>query len=145
MDGGDVLVAGRTMFVGASSRTNAEGIEQIRRLVEHFGYSLTVVEVTGCLHLKSAVTPLTDEMLLINPRWAPADVFDGFALVHVHADEPAAANIVRIGRHFLYSAGYPRTLDLLVKRGLEVTTVDVSEIAKAEGAVTCCSLILETA
>jgi dimethylargininase len=143
MDGGDVLVAGRSIFVGASSRTNADGIEQLRRLVEYFGYSLKAVSVNGCLHLKSAVTAVTDDVLLINRRWAPAEAFAGFALVDVHPAEPSAANIVRVGGRLLYSAGFPRTLELLVQRGLPVTTVDVGEIAKAEGAVTCCSLILE--
>jgi dimethylargininase len=143
MDGGDVLVAGRSIFVGASSRTSAEGIEQLRRLVEYFGYSLKVVTVTGCLHLKSAVTALTDDTLLINTNWAPADAFAGFTLVQVHRDEPMGANIARVRDRLLYSAAFPRTLDLLVSRGLPVRTVDVSEIAKAEGAVTCCSLIIE--
>jgi dimethylargininase len=145
MDGGDVLVAGRTVFVGASSRTNADGIDQMRRLVEYFGYSLQVVEVRGCLHLKSAVTALAGDALLINPRWAPADAFAGFDLVEVDANEPSAANIVRVGSSLLYSDGFPRTLARLATRGLAVTTVDVGEMAKAEGAVTCCSVMFESA
>jgi len=143
MDGGDVLVVGRSIFVGATSRTNPEGIDQLRRLVEYFGYSLHVVDVRGTLHLKSAVTALAGGALLINRRFVPDGAFDGFDLIDVHPDEPSAANILRIGKGHLYSDAFPLTLDRLAARGLAVTTIDVSELAKAEGGVTCCSLIFE--
>jgi dimethylargininase len=141
MDGGDVMVIGRTMFAGASSRTNYAGIEQLRRIVAPFRYEVRVAAVTGCLHLKSAVTAVNDETLLINQAWAPAGTFTGFDLVNVDPGEAAAANVVRVGNRLLYSAGFPRTRERLERRGFDVTAVDVSEIAKAEGAVTCCSVI----
>jgi dimethylargininase len=143
MDGGDVLLIGRSMFIGLSSRTNESGIEQIEKLVAPFGYVVRRVAVQGCLHLKSAVTALGDTALLINREWAPPDAFSEFELIDVDPDEPTAANVVRIDGRLLYSAAFPRTLERLERRGLPVTTVDVSEIAKAEGAVTCCSLIFK--
>ena len=144
MDGGDVLVVGRRIFVGATSRTNAEALDQFRQIVEYFGYTMTVVEVRGCLHLKSAVTAVSDDVLLLNRGWVPDHAFDGFALIDVHPQEPSAANIVRVGNRLLYSAAFPWTLERLKQSTTEVTTVDVSELAKAEGAVTCCSLIMRT-
>ena len=141
MDGGDVMVVDRAIFVGTSNRTNLPGIEQLRQMVAPLGYALHPVSVSGCLHLKSAVTALDEATLLINPSWARADQFRGFAFIEVDDTEPTAANIVRVGPHLIYSAGFPRTLGKLQERGYEVTAVDVSEIAKAEGAVTCCSLI----
>jgi dimethylargininase len=141
LDGGDVLVVGRAVFVGATARTNVPGTEQLRRILEHFGYATQVIDVdaAGCLHLKSAVTALSDDTLLINPRWAPAKAFANYRLIEVDPAEPGGANIVRVGEQLLYSDAFPRTLARL---GRPVTTVDVSEIAKAEGAVTCCSLIV---
>jgi dimethylargininase len=144
MDGGDVLVVGRQMFVGATSRTNADGHEQLRRIVEYFGYTITVVEVRGCLHLKSAVTAISDDVLLVNRAWVPDSAFKDFELVDVHPSEPSAANVVRVGSRLLYSAAFPWTLERLRGRNLQVTTVDVGELAKAEGAVTCCSVIMNT-
>jgi dimethylargininase len=144
LDGGDVLVAGRSVFVGSSTRTNDAGIEQLRRLVEYFAYSLQTVDVRRCLHLKSAVTALSEEALLMNREWVQPDVFAGLDIVDVHPDEPWGANIVRVNGRLLYAAAFPRTRDLLERRGYGVRTVDVSEIAKAEGAVTCCSLIFES-
>jgi dimethylargininase len=143
MDGGDVLVVGRAIFVGASTRTNLAGIGQLREIVAPLGYALHPAGVGGCLHLKSAVTALDDETILINRAWAREADFQGFALVDVDPAEPSAANIVRVGRRLLYSAAFPRTAERIARRGYDVTTVDVSEIAKAEGAVTCCSLIVE--
>jgi dimethylargininase len=143
MDGGDVLVVGRKIFVGATSRTNAEARDQFRKVVEYFGYSMTVVEVRGCLHLKSAVTAVSDDVLLVNRSWISVDAFEEFDLVDVHPVEPSAANIVRVGRRLLYSAAFPWTLERLKNAAPDVTTVDVSEIAKAEGGVTCCSLIMK--
>ena len=144
LDGGDVLVAGRSVFVGSSTRTNGAGIEQLRRLVEYFAYSLQTVEVRGCLHLKSAVTTLNESSLLMNRDWVQPGAFAGLDIVDVHPDEPRGANIARVNGRLLYAAAFPRTRDLLESRGFGVTTVDVSEIAKAEGAVTCCSLIFES-
>jgi dimethylargininase len=144
LDGGDVFVAGRSVFVGSSTRTNNAGIEQLRRVVEYFAYSLQMVDVRGCLHLKSAVTPLSEGALLMNRDWVQPDAFAGLDIVGVHPDEPWGANIARVNGRLLYAAAFPRTRDLLERRGYGVTTVDVSEIAKAEGAVTCCSLIFES-
>jgi dimethylargininase len=144
MDGGDVLVVGRRLFVGATSRTNAEALDQFRQIVEYFGYTMTVVEVHGCLHLKSAVTSVADDALLVNRGWVSDSAFAEFQLIDVHPREPAAANVVRVGSRLLYSAAFPWTLERLTNCVSDVTTVDVSELAKAEGAVTCCSLIMKT-
>jgi dimethylargininase len=142
LDGGDVMVVGRSIFVGASSRTNEAGLEQFRAIVEYFGYAMTVIEVRGCLHLKSAVSAAGEDTLLVNPRWVPAERFERYNLVPVDPEEPTAANVVRLHDDLVCSAAYPRTLERLVHAGAQVTTVDVSELAKAEGAVTCCSLIM---
>jgi dimethylargininase len=144
IDGGDVLVVGRAVFVGTGGRTNAEAVAQMGRALAPFGYDVRSVHVSGCLHLKSAVTALDDETLLINRRWAPAGAFSGFALVDVHDLEPAGANVLRVANKLLYAAAFPRTCDLLVTRGFHVGTVDLSELAKAEGAVTCCSILLRS-
>ena len=141
VDGGDVLVVGRSIFVGRTSRTNDAGIGQLRAAVASHGYTVVPASVRGCLHLKSAVTALDDGTLLANRQWIAEDEFADFNLVDVHPDEPMAANIVRVGRDLLYAEAFPRTLERVQRLGYLVTTVDVGEIAKAEGAVTCCSLI----
>jgi dimethylargininase len=141
IDGGDVLVVGRSVFVGRTGRTNDSGIEQLRTSLAPHGYTVASRSVRSCLHLKSAITALDDRTLLVNRRWIADGEFPSFDLVDVDPAEPTGANIVRVGNRLLYAAAFPRTLERLTDRGYDVTTVDVSEIAKAEGAVTCCSLI----
>ena len=141
VDGGDVLVVGKKMFVGASDRTNAAGAAQLRDLVAHWGYAVETVPVSGCLHLKSAVTAVSKDTLLINPAWVSPDSFAGFTLIEVDADEPYAANALAVGGKVIYPTAFPRTRSRLERHHLSVEAVDVDELAKAEGGVTCCSLI----
>ena len=143
VDGGDVLVVDKAVFVGLSNRTNASGIQQMRALVEPFGYTVHPVEIRGCLHLKSAVTAVSATQLLANPEWLPDGAFKAFDIIEVAPAEPYGANALLVGDAVVYPTAFPRTLDCLVSRGIDVRTVDVGELAKAEGAVTCCSLIFE--
>lgn len=144
LDGGDVLRAGRRIFVGVSTRTNRDGVAQLRRLTAPFGYTVTEVIVGGCLHLKSAVTAASDSVLVVNPDWLPADAFREFERVAVHPAEPAAANVLRLHDRLIVASAYPRTAERLAARGFRVVAVDAGELAKAEGAVTCCSVIVES-
>jgi dimethylargininase len=144
MDGGDVLTFGRRVLVGASTRTNADAIAQLRRLLEPHGYRVDAVDVRGCLHLKSAVTAVGDNLLLINRSLVPNTAFAGCEFVDVDEREPMAANAVRLRDRLIYPTTFPRTAERLATRGLNVVTVDVTELQKAEGAVTCCSVIVSS-
>jgi dimethylargininase len=141
LEGGDVIVAGRSVFAGLSRRTNAAGVEQLRRIVAQYGYSCIAAPVHGCLHLKSAASAASPQVLVVNPEWIDARLFSEFDVVAVDPREPGAANVLRIGAGVLCAAACPRTMRRLEEKGLQVVGVDVSELAKAEGAVTCCSLV----
>ena len=141
LDGGDVMVVDRALFVGRSERTNMTGIRQLRDALRRYGYTVQAVPVRGCLHLKTAVTSLGDGRLLINRGWVPGDSFAEYELIEVDADEPFAANALRVGDRVVYPADFPRTRERLEAAGLDVATVPADELAKAEGAVTCCSLV----
>ena len=144
LDGGDVLVVGRRLFAGRSTRTNDSGIEQLRAAAARHGYTTEAVDVRGCLHLKSAVTVVDDDALLVNPDWIPTRVFDEFNCVAVDPAEPLAANALRVESRIVYPESFPATCDRLERYGFSVQRVDVSELQKAEGAVTCCSLVFRT-
>jgi dimethylargininase len=145
LDGGDVLSVGRTLYVGESSRSNADGMRQLQELVDDFGYRVQPVPIRGCLHLKSAVTAPRDDTLLLQPEWVDAASFPGFRIVDVDPGEEHAANVLRIGDGVVMPDCFPRTAQRLREAGIDVTTVDVSELQKAEGATTCCSLVFEAA
>lgn len=143
LDGGDVLLIGRVLYVGASERSNRSGIEQLAEIVAIHGYQVRVAPVHGCLHLKSAVTQVGEGTLLMNPAFTSIECFEGLELLEVDPLEPLGANALLLGETVLYPAGYPRTRRRMEGKGLQVRTVDVSELRKAEGGVTCCALILE--
>ena len=141
VDGGDVLVVGRAIFVGRSTRTNAEGVAQLARIVEPHGYSVQAVDVSSCLHLKSAATAVALGTVLLNPDWVDARAFRAFELIEVDPAEPLAANALDVAGTLVYAAAFPRTRARLERSGRAVRVIDMSELAKAEGAVTCCSLV----
>jgi dimethylargininase len=142
LDGGDVLRLGRRIFVGVSGRTNGAAITQLGAALAPFGYTVEAVPVHGCLHLKSAVTQVAPDVVLVNPAWVNPAAFTGFTPIRVHPGEPFAANALLLGGAVVYPEAFPATAAALARSGVALATVDVSELAKAEGAVTCCSLIL---
>jgi dimethylargininase len=142
LDGGDVLRVGRTLFVGLSARTNAAGVAALGDVIRPYGYRIHPVPVTGCLHLQTAVTALDDATLLINPAWVDVGHFRGLELIAIPGEEPCAANVARVCETIVAAAAHPRTADLIRRRGFTVRTVDLSEFAKAEGGVTCLSLLI---
>jgi dimethylargininase len=143
LDGGDVLRLGKTVYVGLSTRTNEDGARQLAHHLGHFGYTVRCVETAACLHLKSAATALEADRVLCNPAWVDASVFAGADIVHVAPGEPHAANVLAIGHALVCAAAHERTIADLRGRGYTVSVVDVSELAKAEAGVTCCSLLIE--
>jgi len=142
LDGGDVLRLGRRIFVGVSGRSNEAGIEQLRAVAWPYGYSVTAVPVWGCLHLKSAITQVGPDTVLVNPAWVDAAVFGAVRVIEIDPTEPYAANGVLVGSTLIYPASFPRTRARLEGAGIALRVVDVSELQKAEGAVTCCSVIV---
>ncbi len=144
LDGGDVVRLGRAVYVGHSSRTNVDGIAQLQMLLKPWHYRVVPVDVTGCLHLKSALTAVGDNRLLINRRWTNASAFEGNELIDVAVDEPFGANALLVRDSVIYPSHFPRTTERLERAGIHVIRTTCSEIAKAEGAVTCCSLVFES-
>jgi dimethylargininase len=142
LDGGDVLCVGRDVYVGVSGRTNGEAVRQLRGLIAPHGYRVQTVQTHGCLHLKSAATCAADDVLVVNPEWVDAREFIGLTSIAVDPAEPFGANVLRAGDAVLCAASAPRTRARLESRGLHVRSVDVSELARAEGALTCCSLLI---
>lgn len=143
IDGGDVLVTGKELFVGESERTNSDGVEQLGTLLRGHGYTVRSVPLSGCLHLKSAATLCGDDLLLVNPAWVDPALFGRRSIIEVDPSESYAANALRLGEGVIYPSAFPRTRERLAARGIRPHTIDLSELAKAEGAVTCCSLIVD--
>jgi len=137
LDGGDVLQFDKTIFVGLSARTNADGARQLHEFLGAYGYVVKTVDVTGALHLKTAVTRVGRDAVLVNPQWIDRALFD-CDVIEVDPAEPFAANALLAGDTLLCSRAFPRTNARL---GRAVKEIDAGELAKAEGGLTCCSII----
>ena len=133
IDGGDVLVLDEHLYVGITARSNEAALEQLRRLT---GREVTGVRVDGCLHLKSGITRVSRDALLVHRQWIDVTPFAGWTLIDA---EPFGANALLLDDVVIYPRGFPRTLAKLA--GLDVRLVDADELAKAEGGVTCCSIV----
>jgi dimethylargininase len=133
LDGGDVLVLDDRIYVGLSTRTNEAGIVQLRELTRR---EVIPVPMQGALHLKSAITRVSRDSLLVNRAWVDVAPFGGWTLI-----DAAEPNALLIGDVVVYPSAFPETAAVLRSRGIDVRTVDADELAKAEGGVTCCSLV----
>jgi dimethylargininase len=142
IDGGDVLRIGARIYVGRSARSNDAGIEQLRALLASHGYSVAGVRTRECLHLKSAVTAVADDTVLVNPRWLVDDPFAEYRRIEVDPGEEHAANALNVGDVVLYPALFPRTAERLRAAGIDLRLLDLSELQKAEGATTGCSVLV---
>ena len=140
LDGGDVLRIGKTLYVGRSGRSDEAALVQLRAIVTPLGYEVVGVPVLGCLHLKSAITEIGEGVLLANREWVDTGRFGDATIIDVAPGEPSAANALKVGERLIYPSSYPETAARL--SSFDVLYVDASEVIKAEGAVTCCSLIL---
>ena len=145
IEGGDILRLGKKLFVGLTARSNSEGIAQLERIVAPHGYQVFGVPVTGCLHLKSAITSLGKNTLLANRSWFDHSYFNGYDWVDVDPAEPHAANALALAQTIVFPASFERTRARIESRAFHVTPLDISELQKAESGLTCSSLIFEAA
>ena len=143
LEGGDVLRIGRKLFVGLTRRSNAEGIRQLAQILAPYDYEVISVPVTGCLHLKSAVTFLGRKTLLANKAWFDPAVLAKCDFVEVDPAEPQAANALAISDAVILPLSFPKTRVLVESAGFHVTPLDISELQKAEAGLTCSSLLFE--
>jgi dimethylargininase len=143
VEGGDILHVGKKLYVGLTARTNEEGIRQLRKIVDPYGYEVIAVLVTGCLHLKSAVTFLGNNTLLANRYWFDAAPFADYEWIDVDANEPHAGNALALNGSVIFPASFPETRARIEAKNFKVIGLDIAELQKAESGLTCSSLIFE--
>ncbi len=143
LEGGDVLRIGRKLFIGLTQRSNAEGIRQLAAILAPHNYEVIAVPVTGCLHLKSAVTLLGRNTLLANRAWFDTTPLAGHEWIDVDPAEPHAANALALAGTIIFPASFPRTRARIEARGFRVSPLDISELQKAESGLTCSSLLFD--
>ena len=143
LDGGDVLQIGKHFFVGISERTNDEGANQLGSILLKFGYTFTNVNVGPGLHFKSSVNYVGKNSLLITEHFFNNPIFDAYNKILVDKDEEYAANSLFINGTILTPKGFPKTKAKISKIDLPIIELDMSEVQKMDGGLTCLSIRLE--
>jgi dimethylargininase len=142
LDGGDCLRLGRTLYVGRTQRTSAEGIGALAAALPD--HEVIAVDLpASVLHLKCVCSPLGDDRVLLARGTVPAAVFRGADIVWVAEAESYAANAVAIGDTVVAAAGFSQTQEALARAGLHVVPIDTSEMRKADGSLTCLSILVD--
>lgn len=139
LDGGDILRADRHFYIGRSDRTNAEGARQLSAMLSMHGFTTSEIPVAAGLHLKSSVTYIGGNTLLVTPAFS--QYFAAHRMINV-GEEEYAANCVLVNDRILFAAGFPETRDKLMKEGYQIVELDMSEFRKMDGGLTCLSLLM---
>lgn len=143
LDGGDVCQIDNHFLIGISDRTNEDGARQLSNYLEAAGFTSSHVDIRGIdglLHLKSGISYLGENRLLVGDALAGAHEFGGFELIDVPAGEEYAANCVRVNDYLLIAAGFSRVRDKLEALGYNLIEMEMSEFQKMDGGLSCVSL-----
>ncbi len=141
LDAGDVMMVDNDFYVGLTARTNQDGINQLTEIFRPYGYNVIPVPVAEGLHLKSSVSYLEHNNLLITNDLFDNPLFDKFNKILVPDDEKYCANSIWVNETIIVPTGYPKTLEMIKSlKGYKVVTCDTSEIRKLDGGLSCTSL-----
>jgi dimethylargininase len=143
LDGGDICEADNRFFLGLSQRTNEEGARQLAAHLAGEGYTSSVIDVRGMssiLHLKSGISYIGDNTLVVTEEMAGNELFAGYELIRVKGQESYAANCVRVNERVLVAAGYPLLTAELKAHGFDPLELEMSEFQKMDGGLSCLSL-----
>ncbi len=138
LEGGDILVTDHGIFVGESTRTNSDGIRQLRDYLSELRVKSIKIDV---FHLLCACTYLTNRKMLIAPDLVTPESFPGFEFVLIPKEEAFAAEALYLGEgRVLVPSGFPRTSGKLEAAGFKPIEADLSEFYKGDGGVPCLCL-----
>jgi len=139
IDGGDILQTESTVFVGQSQRTNRQAAEALSQFTRK---KIVPVPVHRGPHLKTFASYLGKNVLVIDPTSVDPSAFETFERIEVREEERYAANCLAVGNHVLMPEGFPDLAGSIAEHGFEVIPLAMSEFEKADGGVTCLSLVL---
>jgi len=140
LDGGDVLMIGNRFFIGISERTNPEGAKQLGGILEKYGKTWTTIQVGAGLHFKSSVNYGGKNSILVTRDFTSHAALKGYGKIIVNKEEEYSANTLWINDHLLMPKGFPGTKTKLKRLGLPIIELDVSEMQKMDGGLTCLSI-----
>jgi len=140
IEAGDVMMVGNHYYIGLSHRTNLQGAEQLIELLVKHGHTGSTVALKDVLHLKTGLSYLENNMLVICGEFKSDPIFSGFDHIEIPESESYAANCIWVNDNVIIPAGYPLSKEKISSTGYKVIEVDVSEFKKLDGGLSCLSL-----
>ena len=140
VDAGDILEVESHYFIGISERTNSTGADQLIQILKKYGYSASKIFIKKMLHLKSGISYLGDNTILVNNELADQPEFSDFNRIITDDKESYSANCIRVNDYILFAAGFPKTKSKIEGKKFKVIELDVSEFRKLDGGLSCLSL-----
>lgn len=140
LEGGDVLQIGKQFYVGISTRTNEEGAQQFKEIVEKEGYEATIITLKEFFHLKTGVNYIGNNRVLVAGEFINHPAFEHYERIVIPQEDEYSANCVHVNEYVLIPAGYPETKQKLENLGYKIIEIEMSEFQKHDGGLTCLSL-----
>lgn len=140
IEAGDIMMVGDQFYIGLSERTNESGAKQMIDILEKYELSGTVVPLKEVLHLKTGVSYLENNNLLVAGEFVNSPLFKDFNKIVIDKEESYSANCIWVNDTVLIPKGYPKTKEAIENKGYKVVEVDTSEYRKIDGGLSCLSL-----
>jgi dimethylargininase len=140
VEAGDVMMVEDHYYIGLSERTNFSGASQLIKILDKYGMTGSTISLEKVLHLKSGVSYLGNNNLLVSGEFITKTEFRKFNLILVDDDESYAANSLWINDNVIVPKGFPKTKKKIEELGYKTIEVDVSEFRKLDGGLSCLSL-----
>jgi dimethylargininase len=140
LEAGDVMMTGNHFFIGISNRTNMDGAGQLLMILKRYNLTGSIVRLNKMLHLKSGVSYLENNNMLVSGELFKAEEFRGYNRIFVDDSEAYAANSLWINGKVLVPDGFPETRNKIEQAGYETIALNVSEFRKVDGGLSCLSL-----
>lgn len=140
IEAGDIMMVGNHYYIGLSERTNIQGAEQTIKLLNKYGLSGSTVDLKDVLHLKTGLSYLENNNLVICGEFKSDPIFANYAFIEVPSEESYAANCIWVNDTVIIPLGYPLTKEKIINAGFNIFEVDVSEYKKLDGGLSCLSL-----
>ncbi len=140
LEGGDILKVDNQYYIGLSKRTNKEGANQLKEILEKYGYSCLNIKLINLLHLKTGIAYIGDNNLVISEEFFDNPIFKEYNIIKVDKDESYAANCIRVNNYILIAKGYKKLKSSLLDLGYKVIEIEMSEFRKMDGGISCLSI-----
>jgi len=140
LEAGDIMMVGNHFFIGLSERSNLKGALQLISILKKHGLTGSTINLEKLLHLKTGVSYLENNLLLVSGELVDYPAFEEFEKIKISDDEALAANCIWVNDKVLVPAGYPQTSRKILSAGYEIIELEMSEFQKLDGGLSCLSL-----